>query len=70
MNKTFVGYFNDKNPSVTNATYDITYDSDRHSGVILITYKDSSILYDIDIDDDGNLYLILDSDNNVKYQLS
>ena len=70
MDKTFAGYFNDKNPSVTNATYDITYDSDRHSGVILITYKDFSILYDIDIDDDGNLYLILDSDNDVKYQLS
>jgi len=66
---TFEGYFDKKNTDVTDASYDIAYDSDRHSGVILIRYKDSSVLYDIDIDDEGTISLVSDSDKNVKYRL-
>ena len=66
---TFEGYFDKKNTDVTDASYDIAYDSDRHSGVILIRYKDSSVLYDIDIDDEGTILLVSDSDKNVKYRL-
>lgn len=65
----YQGYFNKKYESVKDASYDIAYDSERHSGVILIKYKDSSILYDIDIDDQGNISLISDTDKNVKYRL-
>lgn len=65
----YQGYFNKKNESVKDASYDIAYDSEKHSGVILIKYKNSSVLYDIDIDDQGNISLISDTDKNVKYRL-